>query len=535
MVESVMGFAAATVSFVPDVGSPFAMKYGGTNLGNGLERFKVSTGAIGDFSGAMATSAGLEAGWARRDQGWEHEVDTADDELAVVKKEHEAARLRLQIAQRALETHQRTLEQHEEMRTFVEDKFTGLGHYTWLCANGQRLLREGFHGAYALAKMAERAFQYERDDPTSRLAPGFWDAGHAGLNAGAQLMIALQAMERRFLETDTRDLEVDQPFALSQIDPKALMQLRLSGECEFEIPEWAFDLFYPGQYRRRIKALRLTIPCVTGPYTNVSATLTLLGSSIRRTPDPAAAALSDIPVSRTDSVATSSGQSDAGVFELQFRDEKVLPFEGGGGLSRWRLRLPKNFRPFDYNTINDVLVQLSYTALWDGALADRVESTNAGLEGALAKALADVPSRRLFSMRQEFSPEFTRLLRSPVDTGVSIAITERHLPSYVTDGSRSVTIDEAVLLLRTVDGLDPGAFSLSVNGTDVSGFAADPEFQGVYSTDVTAALGSVFADHVISITDADVLAPAAPTPGDVSAVDGELLADMALSVSYTVA
>jgi hypothetical protein len=86
-------------------------------------------------------------------------------------------------------------------------------------------------------------------------------------------------------------------------------------------------MFYPGHYRRRILAVRLTIPCITGPYTNVSAKLTLLGSHIRRDAVLGAANLLEVPSGRTTSVATSTAQGDAGVFELSFRDERYMPFE----------------------------------------------------------------------------------------------------------------------------------------------------------------------------------------------------------------
>jgi Tc toxin complex TcA C-terminal TcB-binding domain len=34
------------------------------------------------------------------------------------------------------------------------------------------------------------------------------------------------------------------------------------------------------------------------------------------------------------SIATSSAQNDSGMFELNFRDERYLPFEGAGAISR---------------------------------------------------------------------------------------------------------------------------------------------------------------------------------------------------------
>lgn len=39
----------------------------------------------------------------------------------------------------------------------------------------------------------------------------------------------------------------------------------------------------------------------------------------------------------------------------------TLP-KGGGVISTWLLTMPKKIRPFDYNTISDVIFHISYTA-----------------------------------------------------------------------------------------------------------------------------------------------------------------------------
>lgn len=41
------------------------------------------------------------------------------------------------------------------------------------------------------------------------------------------------------------------------------------------------------------------------------------------------------------SIATGNAQDDSGVFELNFRDERYLPFEGTGAITSWRLELPQ--------------------------------------------------------------------------------------------------------------------------------------------------------------------------------------------------
>ena len=72
--------------------------------------------------------------------------------------------------------------------------------------------------------------------------------------------MALHNMEKRFIETNMRQSEIKQNFTLAQIAPQAVIDLKEIGGCEFAIPEFYFDMFYPGQGRRRVRALRLTIP-----------------------------------------------------------------------------------------------------------------------------------------------------------------------------------------------------------------------------------------------------------------------------------
>lgn len=65
-------------------------------------------------------------------------------------------------------------------------------------------------------------------------------------------------------------------------------------------------------------------------------------------------------------IAVSNGQNDAGLFELNFRDERYLPFEGAGVISKWRLELASKFRQFDYDTMSDVIMTVRYTSMDGG-------------------------------------------------------------------------------------------------------------------------------------------------------------------------
>jgi hypothetical protein len=91
----------------------------------------------------------------------------------------------------------------------------------------------------------------------------------------------------------------------------------------------------------------------------VSCTLRLLKNYIRTNPnvvDGYAHAQDDTGVWTDDprfvesnipfkAIATSNAQNDSGVFELSFRDERYLPFEGAGAVSEWSLELFSDTSP----------------------------------------------------------------------------------------------------------------------------------------------------------------------------------------------
>ena len=298
-VEAVVQLVRAVLSLVPELGAPTAMKYGGIATSGAASGFASASQALAQAAEAASGSAGLEATFQRRDDDWKQQAALAQREVDQLKKQVAAAEFRIQIAERSLEVHSETLEQTEELYQFSKDRFTSLGLYTFLSTTLQRLYREAFNSALSMAVLAEQSYRFERPaDTTTLLQRDYWDPSSGGLLAGERLLLDLQALERRYLETDYRELEIEQSFSLAQYDPAALAALREVGECSFKVPELFFDLAYPGHYRRRIKAVRLSLPCVVGPYANANATLKLLDSELRlgadREPDPRAAAPLDL-------------------------------------------------------------------------------------------------------------------------------------------------------------------------------------------------------------------------------------------------
>jgi hypothetical protein len=224
-------------------------------------------------------------------------------------------------------------------------------------------------------------------------------------------------MEVAYLEQNRRYYELTKNVSLAMLDPVALIKLKATGECDVRLPEEIFDLDYPGHYMRRIKSVGLTIPCVAGPNTTVNCTLRLDKHAVRSKPSRNTELEETFGI--VQSIATSSGQNDSGLFELNFRDERYLPFEGAGVISLWHLELPNEFKQFDYDTISDVIMHIRYTAREGGDsfkketidnLAKKIKNT----EIELAKDRK--APQRIFSLRHDFSNEWNNFIHNDSHT-----------------------------------------------------------------------------------------------------------------------
>jgi hypothetical protein len=255
-------------------------------------------------------------------------------------------------------------------------------------------------------------------------------------------------MEKAYYDENVREYELTKHISLALNFGRQFLELKRTGACEIELPEWLFDLDYPGQYMRRIKNVTLTLPCVTGPYTGVHCRLTLLSSETRidprlhrplspcckdDTPKPAPApACGCFPAPRprparerhehapdgyallpndprivkqlaaTEAIATSTGQNDSGLFELNFRDERYLPFEFAGAVTRWRLELPPENNFFDIDTLTDVIMHLGYTAREGGDELRRAASHEA------QRRIPDA-GLHFFDLERDFPGEWRKL------------------------------------------------------------------------------------------------------------------------------
>lgn len=441
-------------------------------------------GVAASVSRNLGAMTGITAGYERRWDDWKLQERLARKEIEQIDQQIVVANIRLDIATKELENHERQIENAQEVLDFLQDKFTNRELYQWMVTKLSTTYNQFYKLAYDTAKTAERTFEFELGLSNSAFIRfGYIDSLRQGLLAGEQLVYDLKRLELAYLERNRRELEIQKPISLAELDGAALQELRERGSCEFELPEVLFDLDFPGQYFRRVKSVRLSIPCVAGPHTSVSAKLTLLRSAYRKQTGlggeeyPYAGASDDRFVQDPvgiQFIATSRAQGDTGLFELNFRDERYLPFEGAGAISRWRLELPSltpttpstvpEFRQFDYHTISDVVLDLGYTARNGG---DKLRSD---AQGAIQSALnrireisTEAPESglvRVFSLRKEFPDA----LHSLLTTGTtSITLLPQHFPYMLRYAGVGLEVTENVQLHVIVrGGANPTAMSLGL-------------------------------------------------------------------------
>jgi hypothetical protein len=313
---------------------------------------------------------------ARRERDWAFQRNLAVGEINQVFKQIRAAQIREAVAEMELRNHRKQMEHADEIERFLngegmhsDGKKTNKTLYAWMKRELKGLHARAFQFAFDVARKAERALQHELGQPGLSYLKFDYQAGKEGLLAGERLLLDIKRMEMAYHEQNQREYELTKHVSLLQLDPRALVELRSTGSCTFQLPESLFDLDGPGHYFRRLKSVSLSIPCVSGPYASVACTLTLLRSSTRisslvgdgyERADTDDARFSD-HFGSVQSIVTSSAQNDSGLFETNLRDERYLPFEYSGAISTWQLRLPADPRKndpqaFDYAALADVIL-----------------------------------------------------------------------------------------------------------------------------------------------------------------------------------
>lgn len=485
---------SAVLSLIPDMGLDIqfwglggnAKLFGGSLLA-GAGRFVSSILNINASNQeSQGVSTAKTASYERRADDWTLQLNLAAHELMQIGRQILTSLIAEQVAHHEYLNIQQQIKNAQEVDQFVHEKFSNEELYLWMQGELSRLYYEYYRFAFDTARKAERTMKHElmrpEVDTQDFVKFNYWDGGRKGLLSGEALHLDVKRMEMAYHENNKREYEITRHVSLRQLNPLALLTLKLAGTCQVTIPEWLYDRDCPGHYMRRLKSVALSIPSVVGPYTNVNCTLSLLRSSVRKSP-----LLKDGEYARqgseddrfidyigaVQSIVTSTGSNDSGLFETNLRDERFLPFEGAGAESTWKIALPADYRAFDYATISDVILHIRYTA------RQGVDPTK--VKGALEELLQEASQSNLallFSLRHDFSTEWAAFVNGAANFTAKI---EKDYFPYFTQG-KPVTINSLELYGQNVTKHHAAGDLVAANN-DLSGqghftFSTGPDAAG---------------------------------------------------------
>jgi Tc toxin complex TcA C-terminal TcB-binding domain len=446
---------AAPFTVVPDAGIKLAFWGLGADVNVPVGRAlvgaaKVAGDVLGIIAGWEREQAGMasrSASYQRRADDWMLQYNLAAHELMQNGRQILSSLISEQVAHHEYENMQQQIKNAQEVDQFFHDKFTNEDLHLWMQGEISRLYYEYYRFAFDTARKAEKTMKQElmrtEVDAQDFVKFNYWDGGRKGLLSGEALYLDVKRMEMAYHENNKRELELTKHISLRQLDPVALLELKTTGECSVTVPEWLYDLDCPGHYMRRIKYASVSIPAVVGSYTSVNCTVSLLNSSLRKSP-----LLKDGKYLRQgseddrfidykgaiQSMVTSNGQNDSGLFETNLRDERFLPFEGAGVEGKWKLDLPnpRGYPAFDYATITDVILHVRYTAR-QGLDATKVTEALKGLFEEASQATLALA----FNLRYEFATEWVKFVSGATD--FSVPIRRDYFPYFVQGKEISIT------------------------------------------------------------------------------------------------
>ncbi|MFL5739895.1 MAG: neuraminidase-like domain-containing protein [Flavisolibacter sp.] len=460
-------------------GSPeVVFQFGGSALSRATNVAADVLSILGSIASFEASRASILGSYDRRFDDAQLQERLSARELLQIDQQIVGSQIRQTMAETDLNNHDVQIDNAQKMDDFMRSKFTNKQLYDWLLGKISSVYFSAYQLAFDFAKKAERCYQHELGNNDTFIGYGYWDSLKKGLQTADQLLHDLKRMETSYYDKNKREYEIPKPVSLSLLDPFALVKLRETGSCDFEIPESLFDMEFAGQYLRRLKSVSISIPCIAGPYTTLGAKLSMISNKYRKNnnPDNAAATgyTEDLAnderfvynVGAIQSIAIPAGQNESGLFELNFRDDRYLPFEGCGAVSTWRLELPNPavLQPFDYHTIADVILHLKYTAreggselktVAEGVLKDNLDQIKQQLMGEKGLHIA-------LQLRRDMPNEWNLLKKNKI---VQLAILKSRLPYFI-QAIDSALIDHVTFIAKPINM--PAAFSFKIDGVPLT-------------------------------------------------------------------
>lgn len=381
MVEIGAYTAQAAAGFAMLVPNIFGTSNGGVRYEGAAHALQATLQGAAHIKRSNALHLERTEQFNRRNQEWSYALEQAQLELSQIDAQLETYAEQTRVSRLQLRHTETALIQAKATYETLSKRFCSVQLYQWLNSQLSTFYFQAYDMAHSLCLAAQACWQFEQADYTRTFIQNtLWNNQYRGLAAGESLKLNLLQMSTAYLQHNQRALEISKTISLRQLHRKdsdaTLNQewsalkanLLVNGIVDFELTQALFDADYPGHYLRRMKSISVSLPATLGPYENIKATLTQTYNKIQ---------FSEAPDSIKENlhvqeeIALSTGLNDSGLFTLNFdHDERYLPFEYTGAVSRWQLAFPN---PKDQtillDSLTDIIVHVRYTAKNPGGRA----------------------------------------------------------------------------------------------------------------------------------------------------------------------
>jgi hypothetical protein len=480
VMAAVGGAATATGAGAP-VGVPL-LATGGAVLATATALGPAVASARQAEAGALSQQASLAStrdSLQRRFEDWKNQSNLAKFDAQIADLQERLASDRLAIADQDMVIARLQLSHAREELRFLQTKTTNLPLYDWMVRVLSRDYRSLMQIAAGVARMAQRALEFERQEAVRIIVGDYWNIATGvlgspgltdeqrslGLLGAERLLTDLTKLDAFKLVTEQRrqQQQISKTISLARTMPTDLVAFRQTGKITFNtLMQW-FDDDVQGDYLRLIKNVRVTILAIVPPVDGIHAVLYNTGeSSVVVTDDGGQTFVKKRPVrSFGERISLDSPFNESGRFVLNYEDPMLLPFEGLGVETQWTLEMPRGNNRFDFDTIADVLLTIDYTA-------EHSEKYQADLREARSKV--DVNEDTAVPLRLQFPDLWYHLKNNRQDTAGSIPSFpyKFHLPRSAFAPNLEDPLNVVHLTLLISGDLGPAEQGLLADGLTIS-------------------------------------------------------------------
>ncbi len=182
-----------------------AVGFGGVQLKSFASEGSELAQKVANAFASSAERASKMAGYYRKAEDYVFQANAATSELMQFGRQIISSLIREQITKKEYENHIKQIEQSEEIKTFLQDKFTNEELYNWMQGEISKIYFSCYQFAYDVAKKSEQTLKHElmrkEFSDLNFIKFGYWDSARKGLLSGESLYLDLKRMEMAYLLT----------------------------------------------------------------------------------------------------------------------------------------------------------------------------------------------------------------------------------------------------------------------------------------------------------------------------------------------